>query len=57
MSYNSFFCRNTYGVTRQAVFNSATLKEMDDVYMKRMLGFKSTHGKTALLLVLFLEET
>jgi abhydrolase domain-containing protein 2 len=34
--------RKQYGVTRHAVFNSGTLKELDDVYMKRMLGFNTT---------------
>eukprot|EP00088_Acartia_fossae_P046042 TRINITY_DN4965_c1_g1_i13.p1 TRINITY_DN4965_c1_g1~~TRINITY_DN4965_c1_g1_i13.p1 ORF type:complete len:526 (-),score=152.58 TRINITY_DN4965_c1_g1_i13:280-1857(-) len=33
--------RKQYGVTRHAVFNSGTLQELDDVYTKRMLGFKS----------------
>jgi len=33
--------RKQYGVTRQAVFNSATLQELDNVYTKRIMGFKS----------------
>jgi len=33
--------RKQYGVTRQAVFNSATLQEMDNVYSRKITGHKS----------------